>query len=71
LFPTKVVPWVNTYKIFEGRFEELPQLAKSALRAKRPTRAITRLIFFDICSPSRFPSAGDALPAVTETEACG
>src|SRR5208282_470477 len=71
LFPKPKLPWVSTYKTPEGRDEELPQLSRNKLREHRPTSATTPPIFFDICSPSRFPSAGDALPAVTETEACG
>jgi hypothetical protein len=53
------------------REEELPQFSRNKLRAHMAASATTPPIFFDICSPSRFPSAGDALPAVTETEACG
>jgi hypothetical protein len=71
LFPVPLLPWVSTYRTPAGRDEELPQLSRNKLRAHRPTSAITTLIFFDICSPSRFPSAGNALPAVTEIEACG
>src|SRR5450759_851992 len=71
LFPTPLLPWVSTYKTPEGREEELPQLSRNKLRAHRPTSATTPPIFFDICSPSRFPSAGDVPPAVTETEARG
>lgn len=83
--PAPLMPWVSTYNSPEGREEELPQLSGNKLRAHMPASATTRLIFFDICSPkgppsarfspigevNRFPSAGDALPAVTETEACG
>jgi hypothetical protein len=32
---------------------------------------MARLIFFDINSPSRFPSGDNALPAVTAIAACG
>jgi hypothetical protein len=71
LFPTPLLPWVSTYKTPEGLEEELPQLSRNKLRAHMPASAMTPPIFFDICSPSRFPSAGDALPAVTEIEACG
>jgi len=85
LFPVPLLPCVSTYKSPEGREEELPQLSKNKLRAHTPTSAIATPMFFDICSPkgsphrallpigvvSRFPSEGDALPAVTETEACG
>jgi hypothetical protein len=70
-FPVPLLPWVSTYKSPEGRDEELPQFNRNKLRALMPASATTPPIFFDICSPSRFPSAGDALPAVTETEACG
>jgi hypothetical protein len=69
--PCWLVPWVSTYKIPEGREEELPQLSRNKLRAHMATSATTPPILFDICTPSRFPSAGDALPAVTEPEACG
>src|SRR6266403_5818947 len=71
LFPRPLLPWVSTYKSPDGRDEELPQLSRNKLRAHTPTSATTTPIVFDICSPSRFPSAGDVLPAVTETEACG
>jgi hypothetical protein len=71
LFPDPLVPWVSTYKSPEGRDEELPQLSSNKLRAHSPTSTTPIFNFFDIFSPSRFPSAGDALPAVTETEACG
>src|SRR5450755_4769521 len=71
LLPVPLLPWVRTYKTPEGREAELPQLSRNKLRAHMPASATTKPIFFDICSPSRFPSAGDALPAVTETEACG
>src|ERR1700682_3129712 len=64
LFPVPLLPWVSTYKSPDGRDEELPQLTRNKLRAHMPTRATTPPIFFDICSPSRFPPAGDALPAV-------
>src|SRR3982074_445296 len=84
-FPVPLLPWVNTYKSPDGRDEELPQFTRNKLRAHMAASATTPPIFFDICSPkgssmarfspigvvSRFPSAGDALPAVTETEACG
>jgi hypothetical protein len=71
LFPVPLLPWVSTYKSPDGRDEELPQFTRNKLRAHMAASATTPPIFFDICSPSRFPSAGDALPAVTETEACG
>jgi hypothetical protein len=71
LFPTPLPPWVRTYKTPEGREEELPQLSSNRLRAHRPTSAMARLIFFDINSPSRFPSGDNALPAVTAIAACG
>src|SRR6267378_8238786 len=71
LFPVPLLPWVSTYKSPDGRDEELPQLSRNKLRAHMPASATTTPIFFDICSPSRFPSASDALPAVTEIEACG
>src|SRR6202158_6594916 len=70
-FPAPLPPWVSTYKSPEDREEELPQFSRNKLRAQMAASATTPPIFFDICSPSRFPSAGDALPAVTETEACG
>src|SRR6202171_3106859 len=70
-FPVPLLPWVSTYRSPDGREEELPQFSRNKLRAHMRASATTPLIFFDICSPSRFPSAGDALPAVTETEACG
>jgi hypothetical protein len=70
-FPAPLLPWVSTYKSPDGRDEELPQFTRNKLRAHMAASATTPPIFFDICSPSRFPSAGDALPAVTETEACG
>jgi len=70
-FPVPLLPWVSTYKSPDGREEELPQFTRRKLRAHMAASATTPPIFFDICSPSRFPSAGDALPAVTETEACG
>src|ERR1700675_3947266 len=56
LFPDPLLPWVSTYKSPEGRDEELPQLSRNKLRAHIPTRATTPPFFFDICSPSRFPS---------------
>jgi hypothetical protein len=71
LFPIPVLAWVNTYKSPEARDEELPQLMSNKLRAQMPTRATAKTIFFDICTPSRFPFDGDAPPAVTVTEACG
>src|SRR5450631_981363 len=71
LFPVPLLPCVSTYKSPEDREEELPQLSRNKLRAHMPTSATTTLIFFDICSPSRFPSAGNVLPAVTVPEACG
>jgi len=70
-FPVPLLPWVSTYRSPDGREEELPQFNRNKLRAHMAESATTPPIFFDICSPSRFPSAGDALPAVTETEACG
>src|SRR3984893_6452960 len=70
-FPVPLLHWVSTYRSPDGREEELPQFSRNKLRAHMAASATTPPIFFDICSPSRFPSAGDALPAVTETEACG
>jgi hypothetical protein len=62
LFPTPLFPWVNTYKIPVGRDEELPQLSRNKLRAHIAASATSRPIFFDICTPSRFPPAGISRP---------
>jgi len=84
-FPVPLLPWVSTYRSPDGREEELPQFTKNKLRAHMAASATTPPNFFDIYSPkgspigalfadsgvSHFPSAGDALPALTVTEACG
>src|SRR6202045_1793068 len=56
-FPVPLLPRVSTYKSPDGRDEELPQFTRNKLRAHMTASAMTPPIFFDICSPSRFPSA--------------
>src|SRR5580704_15982454 len=46
--------WLTTYKSPEGRESPLPQLISSALSAKMPTRATTKPVFFNVCSPNRY-----------------
>src|SRR6266576_614750 len=69
--PTLFSPWLSTYNNAAGRDDELPQLIKNNVRPKNAKSAKIPDIFFDICSPSRFPSAGVRSPAITETEAIG
>jgi hypothetical protein len=69
--PTLFSPWLSTYNTPAGRDDELPQLAKNKLKPRNAKSAKSPDIFFDICSPSRFPSAGVRPPAITETEAFG
>jgi hypothetical protein len=56
LFPVPLLPWVRTYKSPEGREDELPQLRSNKLKAHRAASTQNPRNFFDICSPSRFPS---------------
>jgi len=69
--PTLFSPWLSTYNTPAGRDDELPQLIRNKLRPKNAKSAKSPGKFFDICSPSRFPSAGVRPPAITETEAFG
>jgi hypothetical protein len=69
--PTLFSPWLSTYNTPAGRDDELPQLIRNKLRPKKAKSRRSPDIFFDICSPSRFPSAGVRPPAITETEAFG
>jgi len=69
--PTVLSLWLSTYNTPAGRDDELPQLIRNKLSPKKANNANNPDIFFDICSPSRFPSAGVRPPAITETEAFG
>jgi hypothetical protein len=62
-------PWLATNKTPEGREDEEPQLISNKVRPRKANPAKKPGIFFDICSPSRFPFASVHPLAITETEA--